>query len=214
MFKKIENSNQFSYKHFNKLFGLCEIYIIKNKNLIYLDYSLNIKQFNSQFFINILVEWISLNNYKNLQDIGKNPDYKITLDIILSCHTNIYIPWISSNLMTNYSTLQLQKIKNKKMQLNWMWRNVYLNRVLISFTDRWFKHLNLLCIKGLLFNVKGRAADLRWVKLRYWKKSPITITKYCNNLYRTVASSDYFVTKWGSTSIKIQISYLKYQRVI
>jgi hypothetical protein len=94
-----------------------------------------------------------------------------------------------------------------------MRRNVYLNKLLISFSNSIiFNKLNLLSIKGLIFGVKGRATDLRWVKFRYWKKYPITITNYYTNLYKTSSSLDYFVTKWGSTSIRSQISYLKYQQ--
>lgn len=73
-----------------------------------------------------------------------------------------------------------------------------------------FKLQQLLGVDGVSANIKGRAADLRWVKARYIVRGRIGFHLLSNDLSISSNNIDYFVTKWGSTSIRVQLSYFKF----
>ena len=68
--------------------------------------------------------------------------------------------------------------------------------------------LNFLVVKNINFKVKGRAGDLRWVKVRYLNTTSGSVSAYKKNIFKTQSDINYFVTKWGSTSIRTQYQYL------
>ena len=77
-----------------------------------------------------------------------------------------------------------------------------------NITDYSIYSLNFLTLKNINFKVKGRAGDLRWVKVRYLSKLEDSVSVYRRNIFKTRFDISYFVTKWGSTSIRTQYQYL------
>ena len=209
---KNQSIKQFNIKQYNlnKIFGLLETSNNTYKNNIY---NLTTKSFNYKFIFNNLLNWFIFKNARYLYEIGFSPDYKSTLELILTLHTNIFTPQINNKTLTNYSVLQLQKLRNKRMQLIYIRRNATHNNHLLIISFKSILMLNLLVLKGIKVGVKGRAGDLRWVKLRYYSKNTIKCSKYSVNSIKSSNSLGYFVTKWGSTSIRCEMSSITYQTI-
>lgn len=204
-----KNIRKTSDTNINLLSSLNEI---TNFNNISNNYSINSFESNFYYKFNKILYFLIGNHSKNWHLIGRAPDFKNTLEIILFIHLNNYFPKISNRYITNYSILQLQRIRNKAMQLNWMGRNSMHNKIFFNFNNEYYiKNLKMFALKGIKFGVKGRAADYRWVKLRYYRKLPLSF-KHNPHLYRNTFFQDFFTTKWGSTNIRCQITYKKNQQ--
>ena len=173
-------------------------------------FNLSTKNFTLQTF-NLLWYTKLIKSYFMLRNTYQHIDFKNTLEFLIDLCTNKYTTLYPSSLFSKYSSYQLQLIKNKKMQNSWMSRNSLQLLELRNYaTLNINKNFPLLKFRGFEFSVKGRAADLRWVKLRirtfgYFKKVSFLDVSASN-----WESTDIFVTKWGSVSIKVRSSTLKF----
>ena len=148
-----------------------------------------------------------------LRNTYQHIDFKNTLEFLIDFNTNKYVTLYPSSIFSKYSSYQLQLIKNKKMQNSWMSRNSLQLSTLYNYKALTInKNLPLLKLRGFRFAVKGRSADLRWVRLRfnefgYFKKTPFLDVGATN-----WESTEAFVTKWGSVSIKSKSATLKFTK--
>jgi len=194
-------------------FTLIETSPYKLLNNNYTNFNLTFKNF---IFINFSLLWYFLlsKSYFMLRNTYQHIDFKNTLEFIISLTTNKYINFYPSNLLTIYSIYQLQLIKNKKMQNSWINRNSLQLLLLYKFNNlKINKYNKLINFKNIIFNIKGRAADLRWVKLRTKKYGNFSKKSYVFQESYNWESTNTFVTKWGTVSIKSKISFYKLYRI-
>ena len=88
----------------------------KSQN-VSLRYSYSLENFND-CLQDVLLNFVMYFNINTLYTIGKSPDYKATVLLIINVYNNLLFPWTGANLFSHYSVLQLQRIRNKAMQLN------------------------------------------------------------------------------------------------
>ena len=171
--------------------------------------TINLKNFNYLFFkLNIILKWVNTLTGKYLKRINQNIDYKSTLDIILLIHLNLKLPWLNSVLWVNFFLYQLYLIKLKKDQLYFIRKNYKYNKLLLNIfnINSVLKQYLINNLSSILQHIKGRSGNLRWVKSRYLKTTNVTYSKYNNN-YIMSSNINYFTTKWGSVSIRLQSHY-------
>ena len=174
--------------------------------------TINLKNFNYLFFkLNVILKWVNTLTGKYLKKINRNIDYKTTLDLILLIHLNIKLPWINSYLWVNFFLYQLYLIKLKKDQLYFIRKNYAYHKLLLNIfqINAILKSYKINNLKSILQHVKGRAGNLRWVKSRYFKTTNISYSNYNNN-YIFSSHINYFITKWGSISVRLQAHYKTY----
>lgn len=153
-------------------------------------------------------------SYFMLKNTYQHVDYKETLEFLINLLTNKYNNWQTSKLLAEYSVAQIQLIKNKKMQNSWIKRNSKQLFFIYKFGNiNLNKKQQFLTIRGLSLDLKGRAADLRWVRLRYLKFGKLTYSWKDFLGSSNWKSSQIFLTKWGSINIKSSSSSYKFQRL-
>lgn len=149
-------------------------------------------------------------SYRMLQSTHLHVDFKDTMEFFLTLtSTKIGLVAPISIPLSNFLALQLQLIKNKRMQIAWLKRISLQLSLYLKFSQfTLIRTQNLISFYGLNIILNGRAADLRWVKSRSLDIGKISKTGKKIQNAKEWFSSDYFVTKWGSISLttKVQIN--------
>ena len=151
-----------------------------------------------------LWNYILVKSYKMLRQTGLHVDFKDTFESLLfGLTTKIGAVDPISIFLVKFLTFQFQLIKNKRMQLVWLKRLTTQLTLCLKFNALTQIHnQNLIMCEGLNMTLCGRAADLRWVKPRYFKTGAISKTSK-RNIGEWIAR-DEFVTKWGSISLSVK----------
>ena len=179
------------------------------KNLVNFNWSL---QSTSTFEFKKIVYFVIFSTFRMLRNTYQHVDYKSTIEFVVNTYFNNYLNTHSADLVAQYSSYQLQLIKNKKMQNSWMKRNSIQWKLLNKYAKHdknWYSGVSP--IRGLQLSVKGRAADLRWVKLRFLQSGILNSMTKNYKFFKSWKSEENFVTKWGSINIIASITMNKQQ---
>ena len=204
-FQKYLSNISNTKQHYYKLFAYLETYKTYNNSK---QYSLTFRQLsNLELILNYVFTQLLIN------EIKVQPDYYLSLDFNLLSHLNIFTPWTMARAVVLQYTKQLQRIKNKNMQNNWINTTRYFNSCFI-YLGKYQKIAQLQYFNTYNFKLclKGRAVDLRRVSSRisvepytyYWTKG-----MYTN--FNRIEAIDFFTTKWGITSFRVSFNYLTLQ---
>ena len=175
--------------------------VLKYQETPYAIFDYNIKQ-KDALFKNLSIGLIFYRVIR-LWRARSNSHYLGSFDILLNIVTNLDFSSMGAKFISNFCNLQLQKIPNKKMQ-KWFigaCREFFKGFLLIAKNNR-IKDLQFINIKGIQFDVKGRAVDLRRVFVRRKKYGHTYNTKH--GYYDVLKSYnfDFFYNKVGVNKYK------------
>ena len=170
---------------------------------------INIKFINNyQFKFNLILKWVFIYFFVSFKTIIWNIDFKLTFDLILTMQINSFLPWVNTKLWVNFILYQLYLVKTKKKQLNFIKRN-YRQIKFFLYLFKYFRvflNLKFSSLKSLSLLMKGRAGNIKWVKVRYLNTQNIKYSKYITK-FVFCSHINIFTTKWGSTSVRLQSNY-------
>ena len=210
------NINQLINLNFTKFYFKVQSLYYYSKGFSQLSRFYNLKENYSKFLITdynikqkdarLKVLTIGLVFYRIIRTYRAhlNSHYLGSFDLLLTTVTCSDFARFGASFLSTYLNLQLQKIPNKKMQQWFIGACNEFFRGLLEVGKHFIlKKLQFITMKGIQFDVKGRAADLRRVFVRRKKYGHTYNTKHG---YFDVSKSycfDFFTTKWGSTSVRV-----------
>lgn len=144
-----------------------------------------------------------------------HPDYWDTLRFWADVFLDKYFTLDVNSLSSEYMTLQLFKIRNRRMQHNWIKTNIGFNQYFMDVPQKTaIGSLNYTNIVVSSLEIVGRAANLKKClrsRFRVWggtlnRTNPWTIIGYYGSLY-----SRSFISRWGVVNIWVNYNTLYFK---
>jgi len=156
------SSNNITKNNSNRL------YYFKNLNFINFNKNINNYRININILDSIssksLYNYILTHCFERLKDNKYIPDFRGTFEFILSVNMNKYYKNFSSSLYTNFTVIQMQKLRNKRIQLNFFVRQYTFNTAIYSL--KLYSNINFITCFGFFnftsfrFYIKSRAGNM------------------------------------------------------
>lgn len=169
--------------------------------------SIPFKDFKVFFKVNYILYFL----FKGLDfnNVVSKPDFHSSLDFNINLLIDNFIPWSISKIASKFFIQQLSKLRNKQLQESWLiYNSDFIIDILKINELRWVRFLNYTNITGFSIGIKGRAADLRWVSLRFISFGFLPKTNHFIKEGRLISFNlSFLTTKWGSTSCRMFFVY-------
>lgn len=146
---------------------------------------------------------VYLFKYRYLFNSISQPHLRNIIYLSSKLNSDKYKSKIVSEIWTFNNSYEMQKIRNKSLQLK------YINASILIFNQKkilnsFLTFFNYNALVGFKYYLAGRANNVLWVKTRYIKNSYKKESKVGYNLYNlSPYSSDFFTTYWGSINVKM-----------
>lgn len=141
--------------------------------------------------------------YKYLFNNLSQPHLRNIIYLSSILNSNKYKTKIVSEIWTFNNTYEMQKIRNKRLQLKY----INFSILFLNQKNALNKVINLFNYKSLIgfkYYLAGRANNVLWVKTRYIKNNYKKESKFSKDSHNFGKySSDFFTTYWGSINVKM-----------